>query len=120
MADQKVFRVHAIAPHHRDRTDLNFITHTGSNLILKPDGARFLNLTQHVFTGRIQNTTTIVTSNLDFSEWDQAFPSNPLLAAASLDRLRHNAYCLVLEGQSYRTPKVAPKFALQTAQKRAK
>jgi hypothetical protein len=43
----------AIAPNHRDRADLNFITHTGSNHILKPDGARFLSLTQHVFAGRI-------------------------------------------------------------------
>ena len=32
-------------------------------------------------------------------------PANRLLASASLDRLRHNAYCLVLDGQSYRAPK---------------
>ncbi|WP_425472793.1 ATP-binding protein [Tepidimonas thermarum] len=35
--------------------------------------------------------STIVTSNLDFPEWDQAFPNNRLLASATLDRLRHNA-----------------------------
>jgi hypothetical protein len=28
-----------------------------------------------------------------------------LLASATLDRLRHNAYCLVLDGQSYRSPR---------------
>lgn len=54
---------------------------------------------------RYERTTTIVTSNLDFSEWDQAFPSNPLLASATLDRLRHNAYCLTLNGESYRSPR---------------
>jgi len=54
---------------------------------------------------RYEQTSTIVTSNLDFPEWDQAFPTNRLLASASLDRLRHNAYCLVLDGQSYRAPK---------------
>ena len=54
---------------------------------------------------RYERTATIITSNLDFSEWDQAFPSNPLLASATLDRLRHNAYCLTLDGQSYRTPR---------------
>lgn len=48
------------------------------------------------------------TLNLDFTEWDQAFPANPLLASATLDRLRHNAYCLVLDGQSYRTPRQMP------------
>jgi hypothetical protein len=31
-----------------------------------------------------------------------------LLASATLDRMRHNAYCLELDGPSYRDPKVAP------------
>jgi DNA replication protein DnaC len=57
---------------------------------------------------RYEQTTTIVTSNLDFDEWDQAFATNRLLAAATLDRLRHNAYCLELNGRSYRDPKVPP------------
>jgi DNA replication protein DnaC len=57
---------------------------------------------------RYEQAATIVTSNLDFSEWDQAFPANRLLASATLDRLRHNAYCLVLDGQSYRAPKLGP------------
>jgi DNA replication protein DnaC len=57
---------------------------------------------------RYEQVTTVVTSNLDFTEWDQAFPANRLLASATLDRLRHNAYCLVLDGQSYRAPKLAP------------
>ncbi|MFD3397277.1 ATP-binding protein, partial [Alteromonas macleodii] len=50
---------------------------------------------------RYEQKSTIITSNLDFSEWGQAFP-NKLLGAATLDRLRHNAYRLVLEGESYR------------------
>ena len=57
---------------------------------------------------RYERAATIVTSNLDFDEWDQAFASNRLLASATLDRLRHNAYCLELDGPSYRDPKVAP------------
>jgi DNA replication protein DnaC len=57
---------------------------------------------------RYEQAATIVTSNLDFTEWDQAFPANRLLASATLDRLRHNAYCMVLDGQSYRAPKLAP------------
>ena len=57
---------------------------------------------------RYEQTTTIVTNNLDFTEWDQAFPANRLLASATLDRLRHNAYCLVLDGQSYRSTKISP------------
>jgi DNA replication protein DnaC len=57
---------------------------------------------------RYESTATIVTSNLDFDEWDHAFAANRLLASATLDRLRHNAYCLELEGPSYRDPKVPP------------
>ena len=50
---------------------------------------------------RYERASTIVTSNLDFSEWGSAFP-NQLLAAATLDRLRHNAHKIVLEGASFR------------------
>ena len=50
---------------------------------------------------RYERAATIVTSNLDFSEWGDAF-TNRLLAAATLDRLRHGAYRLILEGRSYR------------------
>ena len=57
---------------------------------------------------RYETAATIVTSNLDFTEWDQAFPANRLLASATLDRRRHNAYCLVLDGDSYRAPKLPP------------
>lgn len=57
---------------------------------------------------RYEQTATLVTSNLDFGEWDQAFPANRLLASATLDRLRHNAYCLVLDGESFRAPRLAP------------
>lgn len=53
---------------------------------------------------RYERTSTGVTSNLDFAEWGEAFP-NRLLGSATLDRLRHNAYRLVLDGDSYRRPK---------------
>jgi DNA replication protein DnaC len=57
---------------------------------------------------RYEQSATIVTSNLDFTEWDQAFPGNRLLASATVDRLRHNAYCLTLDGASYRAPRQGP------------
>jgi DNA replication protein DnaC len=63
---------------------------------------------------RYERASTIVTSNLDFPEWDQAFPNNRLLASATVDRLRHNAYCLELEGPSGRHPKVAPQSRKST------
>jgi len=53
---------------------------------------------------RYERTATVVTSNLDFGEWGDAFP-NQLLGAATLDRLRHGAYRVVLDGKSYRSPR---------------
>ncbi len=56
---------------------------------------------------RYERGATVVTSNLDFEEWGDAFP-NRLLGAATLDRLRHGAYRLTLEGESYRAPRPIP------------
>jgi DNA replication protein DnaC len=71
---------------------------------------------------RYEHAATVVTSNLDFAEWGDAFP-NRLLGAATLDRLRHGAYRLVLDGESYRAPKAlsqAPKLPLAKGAKTAK
>ncbi|MCE4556256.1 hypothetical protein LXT13_17830 [Pelomonas sp. P8] len=54
---------------------------------------------------------------MDFTEWDQASRANRLLASASLDRLRHNAYCLVQDSQSYRAPKQIAQVAKSASQK---
>ncbi len=56
---------------------------------------------------RYERASTIVTSNLDFAEWGDAF-SNRLLGAATLDRLRHAAYRIILDGESYRAPRPMP------------
>jgi DNA replication protein DnaC len=56
---------------------------------------------------RYERAATVITSNLDFDEWTAAFP-NKLLGAATLDRLRHGAYRLVIDGESYRKPRPVP------------
>ena len=57
---------------------------------------------------RYERAATIITSNLDFSEWGSAFP-NKLLAAATIDRLRHNAYKVIIDGPSFREEREAMK-----------
>ena len=52
---------------------------------------------------RYERTATILTSNLAFDEWGAAFPANKMIGAATLDRLRHGAYKIVLDGESYRS-----------------
>ena len=54
-----------------------------------------------VIAERSEVAATLFTSNLDLSEWQQAF-SNKLLGVATIDRLRHNAHQIILEGSSYR------------------
>lgn len=56
---------------------------------------------------------------LDFDEWGEAFP-NKIIGAATLDRLRHGAYRLVLDGKSYRTPKPLSKKQKQSLSTRSK
>lgn len=66
---------------------------------LKPleiiEGEEFHN----IINERYENAATIITSNLDFVEWEQAFP-NKLLGVATLDRIRDKAYLVTLEGKS--------------------
>ena len=61
-----------------------------------------------IIAERYERRSTIVTSNLDLSEWGEAFP-NRLLGAATIDRLRHGAYKVILEGKSYRSSRPPPK-----------
>ncbi len=60
-----------------------------------------------VISERYERHSTILTSNLDLPEWTDAFP-NRLLGVATIDRLRHGAYKVVLEGKSFRSPKPLP------------
>lgn len=57
-----------------------------------------------VIASRYEQTATMITSNLAMDEWLQAFP-NQLLGAATIDRMKHNAYIVKLEGKSYRSVK---------------
>jgi DNA replication protein DnaC len=57
-----------------------------------------------VIADRYERRPTIITSNLDFSEWNDAF-HNKLLGATTLDRIMDGAYQFVLDGKSYRTPR---------------
>jgi DNA replication protein DnaC len=61
-----------------------------------------------VVAERYERKSTIVTSNLDLPEWVDAFP-NRILGAATIDRLRHGAYKILLDGKSYRAPHSGPK-----------
>jgi len=50
---------------------------------------------------RHRHSSTVVTSNRTIDEWIALF-DDPILAQSALDRLAHNAYPLVIEGESFR------------------
>lgn len=68
---------------------------------------------------RYERVPTVVTSNLDPDEWIEAFPANRMLGAATVDRLRHGAYRIVLDGPSYREPKAEAVAANRTRRSRS-
>ncbi|MEX3846902.1 ATP-binding protein [Paraburkholderia sp. BR10882] len=61
-----------------------------------------------LIAARYERAALTVTSNSDLSEWGDAFPDNRILGAVMLDRLRHGAYRVVIEGESFRKPKPMP------------
>ena len=73
-----------------------------------------------VISERYERKSTIITSNLDVPEWAEVFP-NRILGAATVDRLRHGAYQVVLEAeQSYRLAQSVSKQPKSFCQKEEK
>lgn len=75
-------------------------------LIVDDFGLRRLSAEQssdfyEVILERHRRASTIVTSNRAIEEWIPLF-DDPVLAQSALDRLAHNAYQVVIEGESYR------------------
>ena len=54
-----------------------------------------------VILERHRRASTIVTSNRTVEEWIPLF-DDPVLAQSAMDRLAHNAYQIVMEGDSFR------------------
>lgn len=75
-------------------------------LIIDDFALRRLNAQQssdfyEVILERHRRASTILTSNRSVEEWIPLF-EDPVLAQSAIDRLAHNAYQVVMEGESYR------------------
>jgi DNA replication protein DnaC len=67
-----------------------------------PLGTEGSNLFFQVISARHEKKTTVITSNLPFSDWGKIFDSTTV-ATAIADRLVNNSEVIILEGPSYRT-----------------
>ena len=67
-----------------------------------PLGREQANLFFQVVAKRYERGSMILTSNLTFGSWDQAFAGEAVLTAAMLDRILHHASVVTIQGESYR------------------
>jgi DNA replication protein DnaC len=67
-----------------------------------PLGREQANLFFQVVAKRYERGAMILTSNLTFGSWDQAFAGDAVLTAAMLDRILHHAAVVTIQGESYR------------------
>ena len=59
------------------------------------------NLLFQLIAKRYEKRSTIITTNMVFSEWGEVFSDN-ILANAILDRLLHHSHVINIKGNSYR------------------
>lgn len=67
-----------------------------------PFGREQANLFFQVIAKRYEKSSIILTSNLSFGSWDEAFAGDAVLSAAMLDRILHHANVVQISGDSYR------------------
>jgi DNA replication protein DnaC len=67
-----------------------------------PLGREQANLFFQVVARRYEKGSLILTSNLAFGSWDEAFAGDAVLTAAMLDRILHHATVVQITGESYR------------------
>lgn len=65
--------------------------------ISKEDSKLFFQLIDR----RYERNSTIITTNINFGQWDEIF-GDPLIAGAIIDRLLHHAAIVTIKGKSYR------------------
>ena len=59
-----------------------------------------------VISGRYEQRSTILTTNLVFKNWAQIFAGDATLTSAALDRLLHHHELIIIQGKSYRMKKI--------------
>ena len=51
---------------------------------------------------RYEQGSLVLTSNLNFGQWEQSFGGNAALTSAMIDRLLHHSHVIQIRGESYR------------------
>ena len=67
-----------------------------------PFGGEEAKLFFEVIAKRYESGSVIVTTNLSFGQWTEAFNNDNALTVALLDRLLHHSHIVQIQGDSYR------------------
>jgi DNA replication protein DnaC len=79
------------------RSALVVVDEVGYMPISRQEAHLFFQFISH----RYERTSTVITSNKSFSEWEEMF-GDPVIASAMLDRLLHHCRVINIKGNSYR------------------
>jgi len=55
-----------------------------------------------VLAGRYEKSSTVITTNRIYKDWNKTFANDSAMTAAVLDRVVHHCETVIIEGQSYR------------------
>jgi len=78
---------------------------------------RHADLLFEIISRRYENKSTVVTTNRNFSEWQQVFPSAACVASL-VDRLIHHADVIAIDAESYRLKEAKEQAEKRTKQRR--
>src|SRR5271170_2237029 len=79
---------------------------------------RHADLMFELISRRYQNKSTLITTNREFAEWREVFPSAACVVSL-IDRLVHNAEIVAIEGESYRLKEAHDRTEQRSRRRRA-
>jgi DNA replication protein DnaC len=80
---------------------------------------RHADLLFELVSRRYEQSSTLITTNRPFSEWNEVFP-NAACVVSLVDRLVHHAEILRLDGESYRRKEAEERAAARAKRRKAK
>ena len=93
----------------REKRYEGFLKNIATPSVLIIDEIGYFNMSKedanHIFqiiSARYEKSSTILTSNLIFSQWAQVFGGDKIVTTAILDRILHHSYVINIQGESYR------------------
>nr|WP_313956671.1 ATP-binding protein [Aliarcobacter butzleri] len=104
----------------RDKKYDSFLKIIVSPSILIIDEIGYFNMSKEdanhffqIISARYEKGSTILTSNLVFSQWAQIFGGDKVVTTAILDRVLHHSHVINIQGDSYRLKKKENQISIQ-------